>query len=238
VHRRALRIHGEIARKLGASIVCGELRPGTLLSGEIEMSAGLGVSRTAYREAVRMLIAKGLVESRPKIGTRITPPERWHLLDPDVLSWIFGTEPPASLLHSLFELRRIIEPEAARLAAERRAPADLDRMAEALDGMARHTLESEAGRAADHAFHTALLQATGNPFMASLAAGVAAAVTWTTIYKQRGGPLPRDPVPDHRAVFLAIRAGDAARAQRAMAVLVDMALADTLAAGRQGGSGG
>ena len=66
---------------------------GHILNGEVDASDRLKVSRTAYREAVRILAAKGLVESRPKVGTRVSPPERWHLLDPDVLSWIFEQEP-------------------------------------------------------------------------------------------------------------------------------------------------
>src|SRR3546814_6993652 len=80
-----------------------------------------------YREAVRILAAKGLVESRPKTGTRVSPQAKWHLLDPDVLSWIFEFEPGDDLLASLFELRKIVEPEAAALAAQRRTEAQVDR---------------------------------------------------------------------------------------------------------------
>ena len=90
---KALRLHGTIARDLGVRIVSGRFRPGDILDGEIDASDRLEVSRTAYREAVRILAAKGLVESRPKVGTRVSLPERWHLLDPDVLSWIFEREP-------------------------------------------------------------------------------------------------------------------------------------------------
>jgi DNA-binding FadR family transcriptional regulator len=118
--RKALRLHGSIARDLGVRIVSGRARPGDILDGEIDASDRLEVSRTAYREAVRILAAKGLVESRPKVGTRVSRPERWHLLDPDVLSWIFEREPDDRLVNGLFELRRIVEPQAAALAAERR----------------------------------------------------------------------------------------------------------------------
>ena len=105
MRRRSLRLHGTIARDLGVLIVSGRYKPGELLNGEIAASDQLHVSRGAYREAVRILAAKGLVESRPKVGTRISQPERWHLLDPDVLSWIFEFEPDDSLLNGLFELR-------------------------------------------------------------------------------------------------------------------------------------
>src|ERR687891_2306494 len=118
--RKALRLHGAIARDLGVRIVSGRYEPGDILNGEIDASDRLKVSRTAYREAVRILAAKGLVESRPKVGTKVSAPEHWHLLDPDVLSWIFEYEPDDKLLTDLFELRKVVEPQAAALAAVRR----------------------------------------------------------------------------------------------------------------------
>ncbi len=222
-----LRIHGTIARDLGIKIVLGHLDEGHVLDGEIAASERLQVSRTAYREALRMLSAKGLVESRPKTGTRVSSRLSWHLLDPDVLSWIFEFEPDEELLASLFELRRIVEPEAAALAATRRSVEQLAAMAAGLQGMAEHSLATEAGRLADQNFHAALLDATGNPFLVSLTKGVGAAVAWTTVFKQRKTPLRRDPLPDHQSVYDAIAAGDAVAARKAMARLVDLALLDT-----------
>src|SRR5262249_35177768 len=98
-----LRLHGTIARNLGVAIVSGVYQPGVILDGEVASSEQLKVSRTAYREAVRILAAKGLVESRPKVGTRVSPQEAWHLLDPDVLLWVFEGTPDESLLTALFE---------------------------------------------------------------------------------------------------------------------------------------
>jgi DNA-binding FadR family transcriptional regulator len=225
--RRSLRLHGTIARDLGVLIVSGKYKPGEILNGEIAASDRLHVSRGAYREAVRILAAKGLVESKPKVGTRISQPERWHLLDPDVLQWIFEFEPDETLLNNLFELRRIVEPHAASLAAKRRTEQDIKDMAEALEGMAKHTLATEAGQIADQNFHAALLRASGNAFMVSLTSSVGAAISWTTIFKQRQSPLARDPLPDHRRVYEAIKAGDPAAAHKAMENLVDLALLDT-----------
>ena len=89
-----------------------------------------------------MLTAKGLVESRPKAGTRVLPRNRWNLLDPEVLAWAFAGEPDMEFIRNLFELRAIVEPAAAALAAQRRSSADLAKMKEALAGMvqayARH----------------------------------------------------------------------------------------------------
>lgn len=225
--RKLLRIHGTIARDIGIRIVSGRYAPGEVLDGEVEASDRLRVSRTAYREAVRILAAKGLVESRPKTGTRVSARTKWHLLDPDVLSWIFEFEPDDDLLASLFELRNIVEPEAAALAAQRRTDAQVATMAEALEGMAAHTLASPEGRLADQQFHAALLEASGNPFLVTLTSGVGAAIAWTTIYKQRNMPLSRDPLPDHRRVFEAVAEGNPKAAHKAMATLVDMAFLDT-----------
>jgi DNA-binding FadR family transcriptional regulator len=225
--RRALRLHGTIARDIGIRIVSGKIAPGRVLNGEIEASERLKVSRTAYREAVRILAAKGLLESRPKLGTRVSAARSWHLLDPDVISWIFSTTPDERLLRALFELRTIVEPAAAALAAAKRSPEQLQALRRALDEMAASTLAAEAGRQADRNFHSILLEASGNPFLASLESGVAAAVSWTTVFKQRNRPLPRDPLPDHERVYQAVASGDAVAARAAMAELVHLALLDT-----------
>src|SRR4026207_2369872 len=122
---KALRLHGTIARDLGVRIVSGRFRPGDILDGEIDASDRLEVSPTAYREAVRILAAKGLGECRPEGGPRVRLPWPCPLLDPDVLSWIFEREPDDRMVKSLFELRRIVEPQAAALAAERRTEGGL-----------------------------------------------------------------------------------------------------------------
>ena len=228
----SLRLHGTIARKLGVQIVSGRYQPGDVLKNEIDASDRLKVSRTAYREAMRILAAKGLVESRPKAGTRVSSQANWHMLDPDVLSWIFEFEPDDQLLSSLFELRKMVEPQAAALAAARRTDAELDTMQRALHAMAQHTLATEAGRLADQEFHAALLLASRNPFVVSLTSGVGAAVAWTTIFKQRHKPLPRDPVPDHVRVYEAVRAADSKAAHAAMLRLIELAQQDMANSGK------
>jgi DNA-binding FadR family transcriptional regulator len=225
--RSAHRIHGSIAHDLGVAIVSGQYAPGDILPGEIEFAEQLAVSRSAYREAVRMLAAKGLVESRPKTGTRVNPQRSWNLLDPDVLAWMFESEPSEDFIRGLFELRMIVEPAAAALAAERRDDGNLARMADALGEMARHGLGAPEGRAADQRFHDAVLEATRNAPLMSLSSSIAAAVGWTTLFKQRRSGLPRDPLPEHRALFDAIVAGDARSARLLMTELVRLALADT-----------
>lgn len=222
-----LRLHGTIARRLGIGIVGGRYRPGQLLAQEIVASKRLKVSRTAYREAMRILAAKGLVESLPKTGTRISARNRWQLLDPDVLQWLFESEPDDALIQGLFELRLLIEPAAAAFAAQRRDETQLVAMRQALDAMIKHGLAVDAGRQADCLFHKTLLAATGNEVLCSLSSGITAAVQWTTVYKTRASPLPRDANPDHVRVYEYIRDADAEGARAAMADLIRWGLEDT-----------
>ena len=226
-HRKSLRLHGSIARDLGVLIVSGRYRPGHILDGEVEASEQRRVSRTAYREALRILAAKGLVNSRPRVGTRVSALEQWQLLDPDVLTWAFAGEPEPEVLYGLFELRTIVEPAAAALAAARRDQGHLDAMRRALDAMSLHSLNTEQGRLADKEFHAALLRATANPYIVSLTNGVTAAVNALTEFKQRIAPLKRDPVPDHLRVYDAIAAKDAEGARAAMTELIRLAIMDT-----------
>lgn len=221
------RLHGALAHKLGTAILSGQYAPGDVLPGEVAFAEELKVSRSAYREAIQVLTAKGLVASRPKAGTRVLERERWNLLDPEVLAWAFAGEPDVAFVRDLFELRSIIEPAAARLAAQRRSKEDIRVMRDALAAMRRHTLHTDAGRAADRDFHDAILRATGNHAMVVLSASIGAAVNWTTQFKLRTRDLPRNPIPDHARVLDAIAAGDADGAAEAMGVLVDLALEDT-----------
>ncbi len=221
------RLHGAIAHRLGGDIVSGVYPPGSVLPGEVEFAGTLEVSRGAFREAIQALVAKGLVESWPKAGTRVLPRARWNLLDPDVLAWAFAGEPDPAFVRDIFELRAMVEPGAARLAAERADRDDLRALKEALAAMRRHTLATEAGRAADRDFHDPILRATRNDALIVLSASIGAAVHWTTQYKQRSRTLPRNAIPDHAKVHAAIAAGDGDAAAAAMRELVDLALADT-----------
>jgi DNA-binding FadR family transcriptional regulator len=219
----SVRIPVAIAADIGAKIVSGRLKVGKILDGEVAASGQRQVSRAAYREAMRILAAKGLVESRTKIGTRVSPVSKWHLLDPDVLSWMFAHEPPPHLLISLFELRKLVEPEAAALAAKRRSRKQLAQMAAALEEMTQETLQTNLGRQADRTFHDTLLAASGNPFLSTLSSSAA----WSTIFKDQGRRSRRDPITDHIKVYDAIAAGNAKAARAAMIELIELAMKDT-----------
>ena len=224
------RLHGSVAQQLGVRILRGELPEGHHFPGEIEFAEQLGISRSALREAFRILSAKGLVESRPKAGTHVTPRSEWSLLDPELLAWQFETEPSEKFIHDLFELRMVVEPYAAELAALRRTDAEATAMGAALDEMERFGLQTEQGRHADQRFHELVLAATHNDTILALSSSIKAAVAWTTLYKQRNLALARDPMPEHRALERAIAARDTRDARRAMEHLISLALADTEAA--------
>jgi DNA-binding FadR family transcriptional regulator len=222
---KSLRLHGSIARDLGIAIVTGKYPPGHVLTSEVDFAERNHISRTAYREAIRILAAKGLVESRPKAGTKITDPSRWHILDPDVLADLRGRTQPGG---NRRPVRAAPDHRAGRRRDRRHAP---HRGATGADGpCAGGNGQAHArfplGQAADQAFHSTLLKATGNMALISLASTISAAVRWTTIYKQRKRKLPRDPLPDHRVLFDAVADGDGPAARAAMQTLIELALAD------------
>ena len=222
--------HSLIAREIGIAIVTGQHPPGSTLPGEVEIAERRGVSRSVVREAIRMLAAKGLVLSKPKTGTRVRERQTWNLLDPDLLAWMFEGEPPAGFVRSLFQLRMIVEPAAAELAAKSRSAQQLSRMGHALEKMAEHGLISDEGQRADQHFHAIILEATGNELLVSLAASISAAVRWTTFFKYRSSRQYGDPMPQHRLLFEAIANADAAAARQATVDLVRQAQLDTEAA--------
>ena len=229
IGRNASRLHDLLAQKLAIEITSGRRQPGDVLPTELDMSISLGISRTAVREAMRILNAKGLIEPRPKRGTCVTEKSAWNLLDPDVIAWMFSEEPDDRLVRNLFELRLIIEPAAAALAAQRRSVIHLAQMHRALDVMDRETLLTEAGQQADKDFHATLLSAADNDQLTSLNASIGASVALSTRYKIEHDVLGLNPVAAHRAVYEAIEHGDAAEARWCMESLIRQAMKDIVA---------
>lgn len=213
-------IHGQIAHEVGQRILRGDFPPGSVLPNESAFSVELKVSRTALREAIKVLAAKGLVDSRPKIGTRVRPRNQWNMLDPDVLAWSFSAGDTERLAINLTEMRRILEPAAAALAAERATPEQVARIEAAYRAMAEAGEDIEAGLAPDLQFHQSILEATGNEFMAPLGylieSALAASIKLSSSYPgARTNSLPR-----HLAVLEGIQARDPVRAHAAMVRLL------------------
>jgi len=154
---------------MGRRILSGQYAPGSTLPTELQLCVEFGVSRTAMREAVKMLAAKGLVVSRQRAGTRVQDASTWNRLDPDVLEWMSAGEPDPEFMRGLLEARLAIEPAAARLAAMRASSADLAQIEAAYHAMCRAPLSDLAACAeADVRFHLSILTASHNPVFAGL----------------------------------------------------------------------
>ena len=219
--------HTKVSKQLGVDIVNGRYQPGDTIPGELDIAEELLVSRSVVREALRMLAARGLLESKPKVGTRVRDRQHWNLLDPSLLEWMFESEPPAQFVRALFELRLIVEPAAVELAAQRRTPKHLAAMGHALETMSEYGLDTTEGQLADQRFHAAILEATDNELLVNLSASIGAAVRWTTYYKFRKNRRPRDIIELHQSVFEAIAIGDTTRARSVAVALIEQAHKDT-----------
>ncbi|MGW4114696.1 FadR/GntR family transcriptional regulator [Actinosynnema sp. NPDC004786] len=217
-------VHYQVVHDLGSRIVGGRYAPGDVLDLR-ELGEELDVSLTVLREALKVLTGKGLVDARQKRGTFVRPRSAWDLLDADVIDWRIDGGDAARVLRDLADLRSVIEPAVAHRAAGRRTEADLAALDAALRAMAEAGGDAVAAAEADVAFHRALLAATGNELFARmdllLEPGLRARDR--LVHAHTGVD---DPVPSHRAVLDAVRAGDAARAELAMLDLLAKALAD------------
>ena len=160
-------VHASLASEIGLRIVRGDYPPGTILPNEAKWSETFDVSRSAVREAIKMLMAKSLLASRPKIGSWVEPKERWNLLDRDVLAW-YATSPDREVfLKTVQEFRHIIEPEATAYAAMRRTDEQMAEISQACREMGEAPSLQERTRA-DTRFHLAILRASGNDLLVPL----------------------------------------------------------------------
>jgi GntR family galactonate operon transcriptional repressor len=210
-------IHREITESLAKRVLSGKLFQGEVIDVDALMEEW-GVSRTVLREALKVLGAKGMVDARPKRGTFVRPRESWTLLDPDVLRWQAEGEPDPVLLSNLQELREMVEPGAARLAAARATPKDIAGLREALRDMAEGSGGWASTVSADVAFHERLLAASHNELLQRLEVVLASGLVIRDRLVHSHGA--EDPVPSHEAVLSAIEDGDAAAAEAAMHALL------------------
>ncbi len=216
-------VHGQTVDILAHRILSGEIAEGATLDlGALQRE--LDVSLTALREALKVLTAKGIVDARQKRGTFVRPREDWNLLDSEVIQWRFVGGADPRMLEQLHEVRTIIEPAAARLAAARAVEADIDALTGALDGMATADADPAAAVGADLHFHRTLLAATHNELLMRMEVVMAGGLAERDRYVH--GDHHDDPVPSHRAVVDAIRDHDQPAAEAAMRSLLDKAVRD------------
>ena len=229
--RPGSRVHARLAAAIGELILNGTYPPGSLLPNEAEWGRRFKASRTAVREAIKTLNGKGLLVSKPKIGSRVEPRERWNLLDRDVMAWHRAAMDETTFLKSLQEVRRIMEPGVAVLAATRRSTSQLEALEAALAAMRSATSPAEMVRA-DVEFHLRLLAAANNELLAPFAIIIEQALAAMFDYTTRHTAHPEVVLPLHTHVVKAIAAQSPDKARQAMTALLDDT--DAIVAGQRG----
>ncbi|MEN9779804.1 MAG: FadR/GntR family transcriptional regulator [Burkholderiaceae bacterium] len=219
-------VHGNTVDHLGESIVAGRWAAGSAIPPEPQLCESLGVSRTVVREAVKSLVAKGLVSTGPKVGTRVRESSDWNWFDPDVIIWQSKAGLTPEFLRDLQDLRRAVEPAAVRLAAERATPQDIARIEEAFAGMKRAVEQGGDYVTHDLHFHQGLLQASGNRMLVQMSKALAALLRTSFEISTSRPDGPRRSLPLHRAVLDAVIAHQPERAEKAIKVLIDGARQD------------
>lgn len=227
-HKPRKSSHARIVQDLGLSIVSGRLLPGMRLPAETALMAEYAVSRPVLREATRVLVAKGLVYSKPRVGSVVRPRSEWHLLDPDVLRWMVQSMPEAAFFDALLTVRRIIEPACAALAATTATDADLDGIEEAYSRMAstQKSAERDALIDPDIDFHRRIADATHNDLLAHLGNMLSLALRESIKLTSRHPNTHALSLPRHQAILTALRHRDPLGARQASLVQLDSARQD------------
>jgi DNA-binding FadR family transcriptional regulator len=210
---------GHVMHELGQRIISGMLRPGEVLPREDMFAEDLLVSRAALREALKVLSAKGLIESRAGVGARVLEECFWDQLDADVLAWRCASMPTDDFIDKLVEMREIIEPAAAASAARRRTAeqmAEIEAAYRAMDAAQAPDTWAEA----DLQFHDAVLQATDNELLSSLFSAVETALGTFFVLSARTMSNFKYSLPHHQKVLEAIRRRQPEAAREAMLAMI------------------
>ena len=212
--------HSKLAREIGSRILRGDYLPGVLLPNEADWCRTFKISRSVVRESIKILSAKGLVISRPKIGTRVEPRQRWNLLDPDILAWYSKVPDKRKFLESIQEMRYIIEPAAAALAARHGNAEQISAITGACADMGRaETLDARID--ADIRFHMAILIAAGNEFLLPFGFLIESSLVALFDYVTRQTTHHKVPQRLHESVERAIRRRNPVAARRAVLRLLE-----------------
>lgn len=220
---RNFNLSQRMVQELGRTIICGDFTDNGLPT-EAELCDQFGVSRSAVREAVKMLSAKGLVSSKPRQGIRVLPEDQWNIFDPDLLRWMLESKPTLNVLKEFLQVRIAIEPEAAALAARYADPIKIANIEQALERMRKAPENSPEDLDADIAFHVSILYASNNRFYIRLRDFIATAlrvsISHTSPIKGNHDGI----VEDHAKVLNAIKNRNPERAKQSMLALIDEAL--------------
>ena len=219
-------VHGNIVDQLGSAIVTGRYPVGSSLPPEPMLCEALGVSRTVVREAVKSLIAKGLLVTGPKLGTRVLAEDQWNWFDPDVVAWQSSAGLSREFLRDLQELRRLVEPAAVRLAAERATAHDIAEIETAYAGMKLSIDEGGDYVSSDLRFHQGLMRACHNRMLAHMSKALGALLRTAFEISTTRIDGPASSLHLHRAVLDAVIERAPQKAEHAILRLIDSANED------------
>ena len=208
-------LHNQVIQEIGRLIVSGEIKPGELLPREETLAQRMAVSRTALREALKVLGSKGLIETKQKTGSRVRDTRYWNQLDADILAWRCASMPTEDFVEKLVEMREIIEPAAAAAAARKRTPEQLARIKSAYEAMAA-SQDLDAWAKADLEFHERVLDAANNELMGSLFSVIDTALGAYFLLSAKTAVDFKYSLPRHFAVYDAIRLKRPESAREAM----------------------
>ncbi|MEZ8581856.1 FadR/GntR family transcriptional regulator [Vibrio splendidus] len=207
-------LHVQVAREIARGILSGELPQGSIIPGEMALCEQFGISRTALREAVKLLTSKGLLESRPKIGTRVVDRAYWNFLDPQLIEWMDGLTDVDQFCSQFLGLRRAIEPEACALAAKFATAEQRVELSEIFQKMVEvdeaEVFDQERWTDIDTRFHSLIFNATGNDFYLPFGNILTTMFINFIVHSSEEGSTC---INEHRRIYEAIMAGDSDKAR-------------------------
>jgi DNA-binding FadR family transcriptional regulator len=215
------RLVDRVVNEIQRQILEGGLPPGTMLPPERELCEQLGVSRTALREAVRMLATKGLLETRPGVGTIVKQIGSDQISES--IGFLLNQDSNLTLLH-LHNVRRMLETENARLAAKNATEENIQRLQEITDEMEQALEDAEEFSLLDAEFHRALADSTQNPLLGILLDSIRDLFLDILIKIQFREHQLNYTLPDHRLIIEEVAAREPDRAAEAMRVHLEHAL--------------
>lgn len=208
-----------LAEKLARQILKGKYAPGVILPGEMELGEQFGVSRTAIREAVKTLTAKGMVLPRPRIGTRVMPRGNWNFLDKELLSWWMSEENVETVIQHFLVMRSSLEPQACLLAATLGSAEQKAHLNTLMEEMVilKKNFNREHWIDVDMAWHEHIYAMSENPFLISFSS------LFHSIYHTYFTSITQNEVVKldlHQAIVNAIQESDGESAFRACQILL------------------
>tara|TARA_R110001583_G_scaffold10698_4_gene49075 strand:- start:4785 stop:5504 length:720 start_codon:yes stop_codon:yes gene_type:complete len=211
-------LHVQVAREIARGILSGNLPQGSIIPGEIALCGQFGISRTALREAIKLLTSKGLLESRPKIGTRVVQRTYWNFLDSQLIEWMDGLTDVDKFCSQFLGLRQAIEPEACALAAKYASAEQRIELSETFQKMveiaAADEFDQEAWTEIDLKFHSLIFNSTANDFYLPFGNILATMFVNFIVHSSEEGSTC---INEHRQIYEAIMAGNSDKARQVSA---------------------